>query len=662
MKKKILSIIALVLIFTLSFGQVALAADITVSSDNAGAYEHFENMEAGIFWTSNSTGYMFHKYYQYMRKTTNGGSTWSNVGSAQNLDKAASCWADWETPGDTGTKMHFAYHYGDAIYYKYFDTYTDTWSAGVLVESTITHCAGPNELSELGISITKTAGKTLAISAFVYYTIPGPIYENIFEISEDGGNTWIAKTSPLESDRYDLDKLMPGNESDQNDLYQLFWDYSESEISIKKYDYSADSWSETSISTGMYGNYVYYTQWDAKIRPYDNHIIFGAWDTFDSASANLTVWNIENGGNTITELTPVTENSSESFQVAITIDPSNNDIYVSYLTGGTIETSANVVYQKSTDGGLSWSGEISFSDSTKDYRQVWTTNINPQFGGKFMPLFFEHEVVHYYYYTNYIHSITISNYQYSSDPALAPEYIIDCPECTDNLTSSGNFTSNETFSGGPPGFAVIDDAAGESGAAPIWLWGWVGMFAIIVPGFFVTYMERKHGAGNGNLILRMGIALIVMGLLVTWGRFDWWMVVLYLFIAAAPAFMSRQYDVGGAGGVSQHGWIGFCATSWIGLTIINRILEGQFLTASESSWWCSIQLFNEFRVFDLFTVPVLNFQFFTVGIPSLLRWDYSFFGGNAELIQYFLYTITAVVAFILFCILIGLLFNAFRAR
>ena len=140
------------------------------------------------------------------------------------------------------------------------------------------------------------------------------------------------------------------------------------------------------------------------------------------------------------------------------------------------------------------------------------------------------------------------------------------------------------------------------------------------------------------------------------------MIILYLMVAIAPALMSRQYDWGGAGGVSQHGWIGFCATSWIGLTIINRILEGRFLTTSESSWWCSIQLFNEFKVFDLFTLPVINFQFFTVGIPSLLRWDYSFFGGNAEIIQYLLYTVTAVVAFILFCIMIGLLFNAFRAR
>ena len=209
------------------------------------------------------------------------------------------------------------------------------------------------------------------------------------------------------------------------------------------------------------------------------------------------------------------------------------------------------------------------------------------------------------------------------EAATAPDYIIDCPTCTDNITSSGNFTSNETFTGGPPGFAVIDKAAENSGAPPIWLWGWVGMFSIMVPGFFITYMERKYGSGNGNLILRIMIALIVMGLLVTWQRFDWWMIILYLMVAIAPALMSRQYDWGGAGGVSQHGWIGFCATSWIGLTIINRILEGRFLTSSESSWWCSIQLFNEFKIFDMFTLPVINFQFFTVGIPSLLRWDYS---------------------------------------
>ena len=509
------------------------------------------------------------------------------------------------------------------------------------------------------VSITKTHGGQLAIS----YRIQGDTgIQSGFETSPDNGNTWYAKTSPFEG-AYDHCSLFPGNETDQNDLYSVFWDISANELSLKTYDYSGDSWDEDLISDNMTDDPVDYIQHHGDIRHWDEHLIVSAWSEFNSATAQLRVWDIADSSN-ITQLSNVIENGAGYFQTAVVVNQETNDLYVTYLKG-TIETNTAVYYQESNDSGLTWNGEETFSQSADDFRQIWSAGINPDNGGRFMPYFHEEDgAASSDYYTNHLYSIEVYGGTAGSydDPAIAPEYVIDCPTCTDNLTSSGNFTSNETFSGGPPGFAVIDVAAEDSGAPPIWLWGWVGMFSIMVPGFFITYMERKYGAGNGNLILRIMIALIIMGLLVTWQRFDWWMIILYLMVAIAPALMSRQYDWGGAGGVSQHGWIGFCATSWIGLTIINRILEGRFLTASESSWWCSIQLFNEFKVFDLFTLPVINFQFFTVGIPSLLRWDYSFFGGNAEIIQYLLYTVTAVVAFILFCIMIGLLFNAFRAR
>ena len=657
MKRKILLSIILGLIFTLSFGSVAFAADVEIISDTqSNAWR--TTFDAGIYWVSNTTGYIFYREGSGTHinwcKTTNGGLTWSYAGEYDQVNvNYFDSWADWETPNDNGTKIHFVLNEtAFSINYAYFDTATETWSDDVVVEAAVS--AIGSDLEYCMISITKSRGNVLNI-AYRHVLDAGNLYG--FETSNDGGNTWVTKDNVWEAANDHL-QLYPANLSDPDDIWAVFWDISTDELSLKTYDASGNSWNEDVISDNMTDDPDDYIQMDVDIRQSDGNLFVSAWSEFNSATGLLKCWNISNGS-TITELTDVISNASNKFQTAIMLDQSTNDIYVAYLKG-TIESSVGVYYQKSTDGGTTWSGEISFSDGTLDYRLLFLSGIKESLGGKFMPAFMDSDASEEID-TNYINSIFISSNVFS-DPAIAPDYVIDCPTCTDNLTSSGNFTSNETFSGGPPGFAVIDDAAGESGAAPIWLWGWIGMFAIIVPGFFVTYMERKHGAGNGNLILRMGLALIVMGLLVTWGRFDWWMIVLYLFIAAAPAFMSRQYDIGGAGGVSQHGWIGFCATSWIGLTIINRILEGQFLTASESSWWCSIQLFNEFRVFDLFTVPVLNFQFFTVGIPSLLRWDYSFFGGNAELIQYFLYTITAVVAFILFCILIGLLFNAFRAR
>lgn len=662
MKKKIFFLIIAGLILIPPI--VVLAADTQIEAD-CKSLDFIIQKNTGIYWVSPSTGYVFYMDQGnnglVYRKTTTNGTSWSTDTEILNLDhNSIATWADWQTPGLSGTKIHFgtmSYAAIDELYYHYFDVYDDSYSSTVLVESLTDVAATPDQRFHM-TSITKTRGSTLAYAYRAYND--GVTDDYGFETSIDDGNTWITKSSPWET-AYDYIRLYPGNLSDPDDLLAVFWDIDATELSLKTYDSSGNSWSEDSISDNMTPDIDKYLNFDADLRHYDGNIILAAWSEFNSATAVLKAWDIEDGDN-ITALTDIVSKGSGSgcFQTDVFIDQTNNTIYVSYLKG-TIETSVGVYYQYSNDGGITWSGEISYSDGVGDFRYVQTAAMKESLGANYIPIWFDNDATNQRLWTGLTNSIVISANEFS-DPAIASDYIIDCPTCTDNLTSSGNFTSNETFSGGPPGFAIIDDAAEDSGAPPIWLWGWVGMFSIMVPGFFITYMERKFGAGNGNLILRMALALIVLGLLVTWGRFDWWMIILYLMVAIAPALMSRQYDWGGAGGVSQHGWIGFCATSWIGLTIINRILEGQFLTSSESSWWCSIQLFNEFKVFDLFTLPVLNFQFFTVGIPSLLRWDYSFFGGNAEIIQYLLYTITAVVAFILFCIMVGLLFNAFRAR
>jgi hypothetical protein len=108
------------------------------------------------------------------------------------------------------------------------------------------------------------------------------------------------------------------------------------------------------------------------------------------------------------------------------------------------------------------------------------------------------------------------------------------------------------------------------------------------------------------------------------------------------------------------GWLTF---SFAGMTLVNRVLEGQFVTAADVSVVNAVILFREVSVFGLFTLPVPNMGFITQGLPHLVKWDYSFFGGNAAIIQYFLYSITAALAFLLFSMIIGLLYNYFgRSR
>lgn len=105
--------------------------------------------------------------------------------------------------------------------------------------------------------------------------------------------------------------------------------------------------------------------------------------------------------------------------------------------------------------------------------------------------------------------------------------------------------------------------------------------------------------------------------------------------------------------------IGALATIFIGCTLINRVLEGQFILAADTSIINSVVAFKEVNVVGLFTLPVPNMSFITEGIPHLIKWDYSFFGGNAVIFTYFLYALTAVVAFMLFGMIIGLLYQYF---
>ena len=109
--------------------------------------------------------------------------------------------------------------------------------------------------------------------------------------------------------------------------------------------------------------------------------------------------------------------------------------------------------------------------------------------------------------------------------------------------------------------------------------------------------------------------------------------------------------------------IGFLMFIFIGMTMINRVLEGAFTNMAEMNILNAVLVFREISVFGLFTIPVPNMGFITQGLPRLVQWDYSFFGGNAAIIQYFLYSLTAALAFLLFTLIIGLLYQYFgRAR
>lgn len=108
--------------------------------------------------------------------------------------------------------------------------------------------------------------------------------------------------------------------------------------------------------------------------------------------------------------------------------------------------------------------------------------------------------------------------------------------------------------------------------------------------------------------------------------------------------------------------IGFLVFVFAGMTMLNRITEGALIAADEIAIMNTLTITRDQTIFGLFTVPVINTDFFFTGIPKLVQWDYSFFGGNAAIFQYFLYSLTFALTFLLFTVIIGLVSQYFSRR
>lgn len=107
------------------------------------------------------------------------------------------------------------------------------------------------------------------------------------------------------------------------------------------------------------------------------------------------------------------------------------------------------------------------------------------------------------------------------------------------------------------------------------------------------------------------------------------------------------------------GWLG---TIFAGATILNRIAGASLVEAADVAVMNTLTITRDMNVWGLFHMPVLNTDFFFTGIPRLVKWDYSYFGGNAAIIQFMLYAITFAVAFGIVLIFAGVIGQYFSRR
>lgn len=352
-------------------------ADIVVGSADFDVWEN--SLLTGPVWTGPLTAYWFGIEANDIgyRKTIDGGDTWSAKTQIYNTFEPAmiSIWYDRWTPDDTGTVIHIALWEGntDDVHYYTLDTATDTLS-GTTSGGTIVFAGASfalhGEFSSEAVFISKSRGGRLFIG------FDGDNYPEVGFYSSDDGSTWSSRTVPFEgagsTGTEDTYLLLPGNGADPNDMWLLYWDTDTSELSLKTFDDSANSWSEQLIAGSMAydAGAIQIMQMSASVRHSDGHMIVAAFSQYNNAAADLRVWDI-NGAGSITELTAVLSNTTGAAWPDVFIDQNTDAIYVAYLRG-TLWTSTLPYYKVSTDGGTTWGVETVLSDDAAGAnRAVW---------------------------------------------------------------------------------------------------------------------------------------------------------------------------------------------------------------------------------------------------------------------------------------------------
>lgn len=397
-------------------------ADITVDND-VGFDFTIEQQPRSLVWTDKDTGYVFFidstdnavKY----RKSADAGSTWGSqiVIDSTVVGNKLAIWYDKWTSGDTGTLVHLSYidTFGDSLFYKSLDTDGDGLSPSFTVFEDLESNDG--NWVENGVSVVKSRGGNLYAGGWI-----SDIGNGFFR-STDVGSNWTSRTNVVDGDEVDRIQFLPGSGTDNQDIWCVYQDVSANELSLKVHDDSANTWNETSISTGIVENNSFF-QFDACHRHSDDHSVLIAWTSHISSTGSIQTWDLA-GSNQVTSGGNVITGDSAHAMQGILINQQNDDLYAAYSSATTV---GSVVYKKSTDGGLTWGTETAMSETSDDHKVVLGGTSVDSNGGRWQPIWFNDDLQDLI--TNKLNSVEIAasvvaagtQYGYS-DPLISINYV-----------------------------------------------------------------------------------------------------------------------------------------------------------------------------------------------------------------------------------------------
>lgn len=222
--------------------------------------------------------------------------------------------------------------------------------------------------------------------------------DNWFVVSDDGGLTFTPGTgagslaTPIDGAAL-IDKhiLVPGNETNLNDVYDVHLDVSAAGMTVKRYDTDGDVWTEVVFPAGqgagtMVANDGEYLQYAATVRASDNHILVNVRNNVGVAGQDINLFEITNA-TTIAALTAPQLGISNVGAVGLNVDRVSGDIRHVQLRGSVFESSMFIETLLSTDNGVSWGPRVQYNeDADDDTRYVGVSLTQSLSGGRFMPV------------------------------------------------------------------------------------------------------------------------------------------------------------------------------------------------------------------------------------------------------------------------------------
>lgn len=286
------------------------------------------------------------------KKSTDWGQTW---GSFVQL-KACSCtqiavWADWWSGITATAYIHVCYtdSGADDTYYRTIDTAnSDTLGT----ERTV--FAGSSTASGGTLSVCRARGGNVMVAVCID---AGAEYDTRKTV--DLGVNWTSPAEVLEGATTDQVILAPGWGADNQDMMAFFMDASADELSVKFYDDSGDSWSETSLSGSISDNNIA-SFYSVAVDLTNSQNLVATWTAYDTANADLRIWKVTEAAQT--ELTNVILNSTDDQAFcSIGVDMNSSKWVVMYAGSSdgaeTYASALNIYCKTSVDGGSTWGSE-----------------------------------------------------------------------------------------------------------------------------------------------------------------------------------------------------------------------------------------------------------------------------------------------------------------